>query len=623
MTPIQQTPSVHNTIDGSSIDFPNQISLGEYLFYRISQANPILKSIFGIPGDFNLNLLEHIYSPIISEREIKFINACNELNCAYAADGYSRVIGGMSAMITTFGVGELSAINGVAGAFAEHSPVLHIVGTTSMKDRLRAPNEIYNIHHLVPNHDPLKPPNHDVYKSMVKSISVVQESLDYDTRNNLIKIDNVLKKVIQEARPGYLFIPSDVPDLPVPVNMLLLDPFTADTRYTNLTLSKEVLDEVTNVILNKLYDAKNPSIFSDCLTTRFGYQNDLNRFIDQIPESVKLFTANLARNLDESRSNLVGVYNGNGSSDDKTKQEFESSDFILALGFFPNEMNTGGHTSNFSKVTDVVIVHPDYIKVNHQFYHIKQNDGERLFTLGEFLCTLTEKLDASKISVEPKDIYQYQPPQQYTTSNLDYIPQGKLIDHFNSTLKPNDLFIIETLSFVFGLPDMKFPPNLQLLTSPYYGSIGYAIPATFGATLAVNDLKSDRRVILVQGDGAAQMTVQELSSFVRYKEILPNLPQIYLINNDGYTIERKIKGPNRSYNDINGKWKWGDLLNVFGGVQGKMYESYVLKNSYELDQFFSGKTKPMLSNKLQFYEIIAGKYDVPQRVDNMMCISKK
>ena len=29
--------------------------------------------------------------------------------CAYAADGYSRVIGGMSAMITTFGVGELSA----------------------------------------------------------------------------------------------------------------------------------------------------------------------------------------------------------------------------------------------------------------------------------------------------------------------------------------------------------------------------------------------------------------------------------------------------------------------------------------------------------------------------------
>ena len=151
----------------------------------------------------------------------------------------------------------------------------------------------------------------------------------------------------------------------------------------------------------------------------------------------------------------------------------------------------------------------------------------------------------------------------------------------------------------------------------------YAVPATFGATLAVNDLKSDRRIIVVQGDGSAQMTVQELSSFVRYKEILPNMPHIYLINNDGYTIERKIKGPNRSYNDINGKWKWRNLLNVFGGVEGEMYDSCVLKNSSELDQFFNGdKTKPILSHKLQFYEIIAGKFDVPQRVDNMMCISK-
>ena len=157
---------------------------------------------------------------------------------------------------------------------------------------------------------------------------------------------------------------------------------------------------------------QNPSIFSDCLTTRFGFQNDLNRFIDQIPETVKLFTANLARNLDESRNNFVGVYNGNGSSDDKTKQEFESSDFILTLGFFPNEMNTGGHTSNFSMIKDVVIVHADYIKVNHQIYHIKQNDGERLFTLGEFLCTLTEKFDPSKLSVAAAE------PKRFTNINL-------------------------------------------------------------------------------------------------------------------------------------------------------------------------------------------------------------
>ena len=36
----------------------------------------------------------------------------------HAADGYAR-IKGIAALITTFGVGELSAINGIAGSYAE------------------------------------------------------------------------------------------------------------------------------------------------------------------------------------------------------------------------------------------------------------------------------------------------------------------------------------------------------------------------------------------------------------------------------------------------------------------------------------------------------------------------
>ena len=35
------------------------------------------------------------------------------------------------ALLTTYGVGELSALNGIAGSYAEHIPVLHIVGAPS------------------------------------------------------------------------------------------------------------------------------------------------------------------------------------------------------------------------------------------------------------------------------------------------------------------------------------------------------------------------------------------------------------------------------------------------------------------------------------------------------------
>jgi indolepyruvate decarboxylase len=47
------------------------------------------------------------------------------LNAAYAADGYAR-LKGIGAVCTTYNVGELSALNGVAGAFAESVPVVKI-----------------------------------------------------------------------------------------------------------------------------------------------------------------------------------------------------------------------------------------------------------------------------------------------------------------------------------------------------------------------------------------------------------------------------------------------------------------------------------------------------------------
>jgi pyruvate decarboxylase len=52
-------------------------------------------------------------------RSLKFLG--------YAADGYARV-NGVGAVVTTFGPGELSNMCGIAGAYTEFVPVVHIVG---------------------------------------------------------------------------------------------------------------------------------------------------------------------------------------------------------------------------------------------------------------------------------------------------------------------------------------------------------------------------------------------------------------------------------------------------------------------------------------------------------------
>jgi Thiamine pyrophosphate enzyme, N-terminal TPP binding domain len=52
---------------------------------------------------------------------VEFIGCCNELNAAYAADGFAR-LRGLSALVTTYSVGELSAIAGVAGPMLNGFP---------------------------------------------------------------------------------------------------------------------------------------------------------------------------------------------------------------------------------------------------------------------------------------------------------------------------------------------------------------------------------------------------------------------------------------------------------------------------------------------------------------------
>ena len=97
---------------------------------------------------------------------------------------------------------------------------------------------------------------------------------------------------------------------------------------------------------------------------------------------------------------------------------------------------------------------------------------------------------------------------------------------------------------------------MSFIGQPLWGSIGYTLPATLGSQLA----NPNRRNILLIGDGSFQLTVQELSTMIR-QDIKP---VIFLINNDGYTVERLIHGMEEPYNDIN-MWDYKALPKVFGG----------------------------------------------------------
>lgn len=99
--------------------------LGAYLLSRLKQLG--VHTVFGCPGDFNFGLCDLIDDA----KDLRWAGNTNELNAGYAADAYAR-IHGFGALLTTYGVGELSAINSIAGAYAERVPLLHMAGFPPM-----------------------------------------------------------------------------------------------------------------------------------------------------------------------------------------------------------------------------------------------------------------------------------------------------------------------------------------------------------------------------------------------------------------------------------------------------------------------------------------------------------
>jgi len=96
-------------------------TVGTYLATRLEQVG--VRDYFVVPGDFNLILLDQI----LENPRLRMIGCCNELNAGYAADGYARS-NGVAAMVVTYSVGGLSALNAVTCAYSEDSPVIVIVG---------------------------------------------------------------------------------------------------------------------------------------------------------------------------------------------------------------------------------------------------------------------------------------------------------------------------------------------------------------------------------------------------------------------------------------------------------------------------------------------------------------
>lgn len=607
------------------------IPLGQYIFQRIISAGTI--SIFGVPGDFNLPLLEYLYEPSLVKQGLRWIGNCNELNAAYAADGFSRYSNKIGCIITTYGVGELSAINGIAGAFAENVKILHIVGVARERDsRPNTANSKINIHHLVPS---LKDsnfvgPNHKIYYEMVKDkISCSTEWLD-DINTACDKVDKVIKDIYKFSKPGYIFVPMDMVSQMVSTDNLLTEP-SISMRDCIDKPSATAVNEITETICNWIYHSKTPAIIGDVLVDRYGANEALNSFIKQT-KIWNFTTVNGKSIIDESNPYYMGLYNGEEGAS-CVIERFSQCDLILNFGVDSNEINHGHYTFKYKKNARIVEFHPEYIR----FIETDTNT-EKLIRGINFIFILeelTKRINPSSLHFQyDSKVKAYSSQEVYPDmENTDFEEQNITVDYLTKAIStffnPGDVVVAETGSIAFAIRDLVFPSELKYIAQGFYLSIGTALPAAFGVGIAMQDYPRHHitdntvskdyvpRLILFEGDGSAQMTVQEMTSMLRYQVPI----ELFIWNNDGYTIERAICGPTRSYNDIM-PWNWTKLFEAFGDTNCQKTVSTLIETKSKL----AWKMKQLKDRKqrdnIELMEVKLGIFDYPKQLQSMVTIMK-
>ncbi|MGE6246197.1 alpha-keto acid decarboxylase family protein [Psychrobacter proteolyticus] len=538
-----------------------QYTIADYLFDRVAEAGA--SEIFGVPGDFNLTFLDNV----LASDKLRWVGNTNELNAGYAADGYARERG-FAAMVTTFGVGELSAINATAGSFAEYAPVLHIVGapSTALQDSKR------RIHHSlgdgVFNH----------FIKMVEPVTVARAQLTPE--NAASEIDRVIRLILKKHRPGYLLLSPDVARQPIyPPTTKLIDSQEDITSQAALSDFKQALTE--------FLPNKTSTLMADLMVHRLGLQSQLKALIadTDIPYTTLSWGKTL---LDENSDRWAGTYAGVASRP-IVKDAVENCECLIKVGVQYTDTTTAGFSQDINE--DVVVdLHYERASISGKNF--------APIALKDALQALYEVM-TSDINIVPKPFCEEVKPHEQKGKDSEAIRQDDLWHIIADRLDHNNLVFSEQGTAYFGISDVRLPEGVTSYGQPMWGSIGYTLPASLGAAIA----SPDKRSVLLIGDGSALLTIQELAVMIQERIN----PVIVLINNDGYTVERAIHGENQYYNDIP-KCDWQIMPRAFGATEA---------NSLLLKAESAGELKSALdkaaatTDKLVMIEVIADKHDIP------------
>lgn len=451
---------------------------------------------FGYPGGQIMPVYDLLYK---YQETLKHVLVRHEQGAVHAAQGYARATGKVGVCIATSGPGATNLITGIADAMMDSTPVVLITGQVGA---------------------PL------LGTDAFQETDVVGISMPVTKWNYLVTTPDEIPEAIAKAfyiartgRPGPVLI-----DITKNAQFGEFDYQYKKCNYIRsyVPQPKVEMDKITEAA-TLINNAKKPYILYGQGVILGGAEKEFKQFVEasNIPAAATLLGLSAIPSSHPLHVGMLGMH-GNYGANIKNNE----CDVLIAIGMRFDDRVTGD-VSRFAKQAKIIHLEIDPAEVNK----IVKTDVAVIGNVKETLPLLTKLIKKNNHDAwlaefkKCHDIEYEQVIKHDIYPEKEKITMGEVVRRVSEQTKGDAIFVTDVgQQQMFAARYSNYVNSRSLITSGGLGTMGFGIPAAFGAKMS----SPDKQVVLFVGDGGIQMTLQELATIHQEKAAV----KIVLLNNN-------------------------------------------------------------------------------------------
>ena len=488
------------------------MKLSDYVMEFLAQKG--IKYVFMLPGGGCMHLVDSLGR---SERP-EYIACLHEQAAAIAAESYAQNTNEIGAVLVTTGPGGTNAVTGLAAAWIDSTPVLFISGQVKRNDRIGTSG----VRQMGSQEVDIVP----VVRPLTKYAVTVMEPTE---------IRAVLEKayyLAMHGRRGPVWI-----DIPLDVQAAEIEPSEL-RNYVPEAETTEISASAIAQIRELISAAKRPVLLVGNGVKAAGAEGALQRLRAKtgIPTLLTWKTIDL---LDFDDPQYFGCPGGMGHR--YANYVLQNADLLLVLGSRLDSSLTAWNHKNFAPYAKKIVIDIDPAETDKLDMDIAVRvDGD----LAAVLPLLAEQEYEMAAELPTWQAYCARMKEKYPAitaemrAEKDYVDAHVFIDELSRQLTADDVIVPESSGAAGEITyqALRVKYGQKVKNAAGLGSMGFGVPYALGACLA----NGKRRTILIDGDGAFQLNIQELATIAQRR-----LPiKMFLWMNGGYA---SIMGTQRNF----------------------------------------------------------------------------